>query len=117
MYDKPKYLTGDDGYIDAGDTFWLHDAKLDGQTKVAGVSRDQVKLLVSRTADGPTEVVFSSGGGIVNQIKRMDADDRAALPQEVRLDQIASGKGNPTNILTPADRPAPSAVLEDVAQF
>ena len=107
MFDKPKYLTGDEGFADAGDVIWLHNAKLDGTTTVNGSQRDQVKLLVSRERDGEKTAVYTSGVGIVNQIKRMDASDRAAFPMEVRLDQIPSGKGNPTNVLTPASEDAP----------
>ena len=109
MFDKPQYLTGENGLVQKGDIFWLHNGKLDGKTNVGGTERDQVKLLVSLTKDGEKIVVFSSGTGIVNQIKRMDAGDRAQLPMEVRLDQIASGKGNPTNVMNPANAPEPSA--------
>lgn len=109
MFDKPKYLTGEDGYVNVGDTFFLHNARIDGQSNVGGERKDQAKLLVSRTKDGPTEVVFTSGTGIVGQVRRMDADDRAAMPIEVRLDEVPSNKGNPTKVLTPASQAPPSS--------
>ena len=51
----------------------------------------------------PSEIVFTSGMGIVNQIKRMNAADRAALPMHVMLSQVPSGKGNPTHVLEPVE--------------
>lgn len=107
MFDKPKYLTGDDGWASPGQTFWLHNARLDGTTNVNGTPRDQAKLLVSESLDSPRETVYTSGAGIVNQIRRMSREDVAAFPIEVRLDQIPSQKGNPTNVLTPASEPEP----------
>lgn len=118
MFDKPQYLTGKDGFVEAGDTFWLHNAKLDGQsTTQNGEKRDQAKLLVSK-ARGDTPVpVYTSGIGIVNMVRRIDTDDRAAMPLEVRLDQVPSGKGNPTFVLTPADAPAPTTASDDDIPF
>lgn len=109
MFDKPQYLTGDDGYVNPGDTFWLHACRIDGTTTVGGSERDNVKLLVSHEQDGDKAIVYTSGAGIANQVRRMDADDRANLPMEVRLDQIPPRKAghNPTNVLTPADAPPP----------
>ncbi len=112
MFDKPKYLTGDEGFVKPGESFWLHNARLDGTVTVNGAQRPQAKLAVSIGRDDPQEVVFTSGAGIVQQIGRMDADDRAALPMEVRLDQVPSKQGNPTNVLTPAHLPAPDAAAD-----
>lgn len=108
MFDKPKYLTGEDGYAKPGDTFWLHNARLEGTVNTPQGAKPQAKLLVSGSRDGAQEAVFTSGAGIVGQIQRMDADDRSAFPMEVRLDEIPSGKGNPTRVLTPANLPVPS---------
>lgn len=107
MFDKPQYLTGrEGGYVEAGDVFWLHNARVDGTVVINGTPRDQVKLLVSHTEDGEQTVVWASGVGIVNQVKRMSPQDRAALPMEVRLDAINTGKGNPAHVMSPADAPA-----------
>lgn len=108
MFDAPQYLTGDKGYVEKGDVFWLHNCRLDGTAKTPNGEREQVKLLVSRERDGEQTVVWTSGAAIVNQVKRMDTDDRRAFPVEVRLDQVPSRQGNPTNVLTPADQPEPS---------
>lgn len=109
MFDKPQFLTGkDNGFVQPGDTFWLHNAKVDGTTNVGGNQREQVKLRVSHERDGEKIDVWTSGMGIVNQIKRMDNSDRASMPFEVRLDEIPSTKGNPTRVLTPADQDPPS---------
>lgn len=110
MFDKPQYLTGDNGFASAGDTFWLHNARIDGSTVVGGAQRDNVKLLVSREREGEKVIVYTSGAGIANQVKRMDAEDRSALPREVRLDQIPPRQAghNPTNVLTPVELPAPT---------
>lgn len=105
MFDKRRFLTGDDGYVEAGDTFWLHNAKIDGTTEINGRERKVAKLLVSRTRDGEQATVFTSGAGITRQVGDMDAGDRAALPMEVRLDEIPSDKGNPTKVLNPATEP------------
>lgn len=117
MFDKPMYLTGKEGFVDAGDTFWLHNARFEGTVKIAGNDRDQVKLQVSREREGEKVIVFTAGAAIVNQIKRMDANDRAAMPLEVRLDQVPSNQGSPTNVLTPANQPEPSAAGSDTADF
>jgi hypothetical protein len=109
MFDKPQYLTGDQGYAQPGDTFFIHNARIDGTVNVGGQQREQAKLAVSREKDGPSEIVYTSGTGIVAQIRRMDSQDRAGFPLHVRLDQIPSQKGNPTNVLTPADQPEPTA--------
>lgn len=109
MFDKPQYLTGkENAFVQAGDTFWLHNARLDGQSNTPNGPRDQAKLLVSHERDGEKVVVYTAGAGIVNQVKRMDAADRAVMPLEVRLDQVPSGKGSPTNVITPADQEPPS---------
>lgn len=109
MFEKPVYLTGkEEGYVQPGDVFWLHACKIDGQTSVGGTPRDQAKLRVSLTKEGATTDVFSGGAGIVNQVKRMTQEDRAAFPIEVRLDQVPSKHASPTFVLTPADQPAPS---------
>lgn len=107
MFDKPAYLTGDNGFVQAGETFFLHNARMDGTSKVNGTEREQCKLLVSHERDGEKVVVYTTGTGIVNQVRRMDNSDRASMPIELRLDQIPSGKGNPTNVMTPADQPVP----------
>lgn len=108
MFDKPQFLTGEGGLVSAGDTFWIHNAKIDGMVNVRGEMREQAKLRVSLHRDGEKVDVFTSGKGIVNMIKRIDAADRASMPFEVRLDEIPSGKGNPTRVLTPADQDPPS---------
>lgn len=108
MFDKPQYLTGEEGFVQAGDTFWLHNARLDGTVTINGTTRDQAKMLVSHERDGEKVVVMTSGAGIVNQVKRMGQSDRDAMPMEIRLDQVPSKQGNPTNVLTPASEPAPS---------
>ena len=108
MFDKPRYLTGrEDGFVQVGDTFWLHNARMDGNANVGGESRPQAKLLVSHDRDGEKVAVYTSGRAICNQVMRMDASDRAAMPVEVRLDALpATQPGhNPTNVLTPADQP------------
>lgn len=108
MFDKPLYLTGDEGYVREGDTLWLHNAKLNGTVKIGDSNKEQVKLLVSREREGDKSVVYTAGAAIVNQVKRMDANDRAHLPMEVRLDQVPSKQGSPTNVLTPASEPPAS---------
>jgi hypothetical protein len=117
MFDKPKYLTGEEGFVQAGDTFWLHNARLDGTVTVNGSEKPQVKLLVSRTKDENPEMVFTSGAGIVNQVSRMDGEDRQHLPMEVRLDQVPSKQGSPTNVLTPAGTPPPETIPDDEPAF
>lgn len=119
MFDKPKYLTGagDDAFAQAGDTFWLHNARLDGTRVVGGEEKPLAKLLVSRNKDDKPELVFSSGAGITNQIGQMDGEDRDNLPMEVRLDQVPSKQGSPTFVLTPASAPAPESVPDEPAQF
>ena len=112
MFDKPQYLTGENGFASPGDTFWLHAARLDGTATVAGVTREQAKLLVSHTKDGDRVAVWTSGVAVVGQVKRMTAEDRSAMPMEVRLDQVDTGKGNPATVLTPAAMPAPAAGLD-----
>lgn len=108
MFDKPQYLTGkgDGGYVQSGDTFWLFNARMDGSRTVGGTERATCKLQVSRTVDGPREIVYSSGAGIVNQVARMERTD---LPMEVRLDTIPSKTpgNNGTHVLTPATEPEP----------
>jgi hypothetical protein len=115
MFDKPEYLTGKDGkgYVQTGDTFWLHNARIDGVSTVGGQSRPKAKLLVSHTRDGDKSVVFTSGAGIVNMVSRMDSEDRKAFPVEVRLDSLppTAPGNNPTNILTPADQPEPDGFV------
>jgi hypothetical protein len=110
MFDKPQYLTGKENpYVNPGDTFWIHNARLDGTTaKFSGEPREQAKLQVSRTRDGEKSIVFTSGRGIIGQVRRMDDGDRAAMPIEVRLDQLPNDEGNPTAVLTPAGRPPAS---------
>lgn len=107
MFDKPEFLTGENGYVEPGDTFWIHNARIEGTRNTANGPKQNAKLLVSRERDGEKTVVFTTGAGIAGQVSRMDASDRAKFPMEVRLDEIASGKGNPTRVLTPADEPEP----------
>lgn len=109
MFDAPQYLTGDKGFVDVGETFWLHNAKIEGAVNVNGNQRPQAKLLVSTTKDGQRVTVFSSGAGITGQILRMEAEDRAKFPIEVRLDAVPTGKGNPAHVMTPADQPERTA--------
>lgn len=104
MFDKPMYLTGENGFVSAGDIFWLHNAKVEPGTGKFG---DQAKLLVSHEKDSEKMIVYTSGKGVVNQIKRMDNSDRAAMPLEVRLDQVPSREGSPTNVITPANQEPP----------
>lgn len=109
MFDAPQYLTGDKGFVDAGETFFLHNARLmEARVMVNGKEREQVKLQVSRDLDGEKVIVFSSGAAIVNQVKRMDNKDRQNMPMELRLDQVPSKNGNAANVMTPAGEPAPS---------
>lgn len=117
MFDKPQYLTGPTGFVSPGETFWLHNARLDGTATVSGQVRDQVKMLVSKDKDSKKEVVFTSGAGIVGQVRRMDDDDRSRMPQCLRLDTVPSKHGNPTNVLTPADQPEPSQAADDDIPF
>lgn len=105
MFDKPVYLTGDEGFVSAGETFWLHNARIETGSSKFG---DQAKLQVSHDRDGEKLVVYTSGKGVVNQVKRMDGADRARMPMELRLDQVPSKEGSPTNVLTPADQPSPT---------
>jgi len=115
MFDKPQFLTGksETAYVQPGDTFWLHAARIDGTSNINGTVRDQAKLKVSHTKNGDTTIVYTSGAGVVGQIKRIDDSDRSAMPMEVRLDAIPSNKGNPTHVITPADQPAPTATSDD----
>jgi hypothetical protein len=108
MFDAPQYLTGTNGFVSAGDKFWLHNARLDGTVTVQGKDRDQAKLAVSHDQNGEQVIVFTSGIGIVNQVRRMSHDDISNLPMEVRLDQAPSKQGNPTYVLSPASAPPPS---------
>lgn len=109
MFDKPQYLTGKDGagFVEVGNVFWLHNARIEGTTRFNDVERVNIKLKVSHERDGATEIVFTSGVGIANQVKRMTAEDRNAFPVEVRLDAIPATRAgfNPTFVLTPADQP------------
>lgn len=120
MFDKPQYLTGpmeSDPFAQPGDTFWLHNAKLDGTVQIGGKVKDQAKLLVSREQNGERVSVFTAGAGIVNQVRRMSADDRSNLPMEVRLDQVPSKQGNPTNVLSLASDPVPEETTESEGDF
>lgn len=117
MFDKPKYLTGDEGYVSEGDIFWLHNAKIEGSVTINGQNRPQAKLLVSRERDGERIAVFSSGAGIAGQVLRMDANDRSKFPIEVRLDGIPTGKGNPAHVMTPADQEPRSVASSDPTNF
>ncbi len=112
MFDKPQYLTGKngEGFVEPGDTFWLHAAKLEGSATISGETRPQAKLKVSRTKDSEQVILLTSGKAIVGQVGRMDASDRAAMPMELRLDSVPSGRGNPTHVLTPADAPPLSSL-------
>lgn len=110
MADKPLYLTGRDGWAKTGDTFFIHNVKIDGATTIGGESRPLGKLLVSREIDGDKLIVLTSGKAITNQISRVDAADRASFPSEWRLDALPSTdpSRNATNVLTPANEPPPS---------
>lgn len=108
MFDTPMYLTGkEDAFVQAGETFWLHNARTNGMVNIGGTMKEQVKLLVSHNREDKPVVVFSAGAAIVRQVNSMDQGDRARLPMEVRLDQIPSKQGSPTNVITPADQPPP----------
>lgn len=115
MFDKPQFLTGkdDNGFVQAGDVFWLHAARTDGTAIVSGKEREQAKLQVSHERDGEKVIVYTTGTGIVGQIRRMDSGDRANMPMELRLDQVPSKQGNPTNVLTPASQPPPTGAASD----
>ena len=119
MFDKPQYLTGKDGqgFVQVGDTFWLHNAKIEGTSTINGEQRTQAKLKVSRTRDSEQVIVFTSGKAITGQVSRLDDADRAAMPIEVRLDAIPSKFGNPTNVITPADQPTPTTTDDDDISF
>lgn len=104
MFDKPVYLTGDEGFVSVGETFWLHNARVE----VGGKYGEQAKLQVSHDQDGEKLIVYTSGKGVVNQVKRMDGADRARMPMELRLDQVPSKEGSPTNVLTPQDQDPPT---------
>lgn len=119
MFEAPKYLTGptDEAFAQPGDVFWLHNARLDGTVNINGKERDQAKLQVSRTIDGERESVYTAGAGIVNQVRRMTPNDRAALPLEVRLDQVPSKHQTPTNVLSPSSAAVPDRAPSDEADF
>ena len=118
MFTKPKYLTGKrDAFVSPGETFWLHNARIEGEVRIGRDVRLQAKLLVSKTQDGPTEVVYTSGSGITGQVRRMTQEDLQNFPMEVRLDQVPSREGNDTNVLTPADQPPPTREDVDVPDF
>ena len=114
MFDAPIYLTGkQDAFAQPGDTFWLHNAAMNGEVKIGTEMKPQVKLLVSHEQDGEKVKVLSAGAAIVRQIQNMDRDDLARMKGggiEVRLDQLPSKQGSPTNILTPADEPPPDSM-------
>jgi len=117
MFDAPKYLTGGkEPFVSVGDVFWLHAARMDGTTNLNGKVQDQVKLLVSHDRNGEKEAVWTSGIGIVNQIRRMDATDQANFPMEIRLDEVPSksNPNNPTRVLTPANQAPPSGIDSDI---
>jgi hypothetical protein len=117
MFDKPQFLTGgENGLFEAGDTFWLHNARLDGEVVINGEKRTQAKLLVSRTRDSEQISVRSAGRGVVRQVSDIDQKDRSAMPIEIRLDAIPSGKGSPTIVMTPASQP-PAGAIEDAPNF
>lgn len=120
MFDKPQYLTSNksyEGYVQTGEKFWLHRARIEGTTTINGKVLDQAKMLVSHDRDGKQEVVFTSGMGITSQVKRMDADDMAAMPMELRIDEVPSKSGNATKIMTPADQLPPEAAADDDIPF
>jgi hypothetical protein len=99
MFDKPEYLTGDEGFAKKGDIFWLHDAQQAGVVTVNGKQLEQVKLRVSHDRDGEQQEVFSGGLGIVNQVRRLDNEDRRSMPIQVRLATVDTGRGNPAYTL------------------
>ena len=119
MFDKPQYLTGKngEGFAQAGDTFWLHAAKIDGEVKVGDKTLPQAKLRVSKARSEETVDVYSAGAAIVNQVRRLDETDRASFPIEVRLDQLPSKQGSPMNVLTPANQDPPTAEADSPADF
>src|SRR5215831_4420720 len=43
MFDKPQFLTGQNGLVSPGDVFWLHNAKADGTSNTPSGPREQVK--------------------------------------------------------------------------
>lgn len=107
MFDKPQYLTGGNGagFVEVGETFWLHNCKIEGTSTINGEQRTQAKMLVSHERDGEKVIVFTSGKAITGQVSRFDQSDKDKLPMEVRIDALPSGRGNPTNVMTPADQP------------
>lgn len=107
MFEKPQYLTGKDGtgFVQVGEVFWLHNAKIEGTSTINGEQRTQAKLLVSHGKDDRPIIVFTSGKAITGMVARIDADDRAAMPIEVRLDALPSRQGNPTNVISRASDP------------
>jgi hypothetical protein len=100
MFDKPKYLTGTDGLVEEGDSFTLLAARRDGIVRTPSGEAEQVKLMVKLT-NGEEHVCWTSGAGIVNQIRRMESGD---LPAEVRLDTVQAARGK-AFVLTPANEP------------
>lgn len=107
MFDKKQYLTGKDGLVKAGDTFFIHDAAEAGM----GTNGPEASMVVSRERESARKTVFV-GGNMAMQIRQMDADDKASFPVQVRLDNVDTGKGNAAYVLTPADQPEPGGAAE-----
>jgi len=119
MFDRPVYLTGKDGYVEPGDTFWLHNARIEGVSNLNGESKPLAKLKVSRERGGDTYIVFTSGTGITGQIARMEQSDRDMFPMEVRLDAIPSKTAgrSATHVITPASQEVPVAATDEPLPF
>jgi hypothetical protein len=112
MFSEKRYLTGSGekpGFTVPGEAFWLHDAKLVGMVTTPNGAKLEAKLLVSRTGNaGEAEAVFTTGAAITGQIERMSPDDRGNFPTKVKIDLLDTGKGNPANVLVPADDDSPA---------
>lgn len=81
MFDEKRYLTGKNGICQAGDTFHLHDAGIDGMVRQPG--RDgqvpEAYLVISRNGTEDPIRVYTTGTAIVGQVQRIDAKDREAM--------------------------------------
>lgn len=104
MFDEKRYLTGANGEFNVGDVFRLHSAVLGDTVTINRQERLEAVLEVDR-GDGAAFVVFTSGQGIVNQVKRIDSTDD--FPRWVKLVEQSTGKAgqNAMHLLEPAESP------------
>lgn len=107
MFDPVQYLTGTNGLFKEGDTFLIHNARLDGVH--GNPPRERAKLSVQATTDGqPTGepvIAYTSGSGIVAMVKRFNPSTDKG--QEVRLDTLPARQPghSPTFVLSRASDP------------